>query len=90
MPGSEVVLVEDDEVPAELGEPFASGLEVSGGVAPEQILERAEIDERPVRVGIGGIFAVSAGQVLPAVEIDMRFKVGFPGVFDCLPAASAP
>ena len=49
-------------------------------VAPEQVLERAEIDEwflagDACRVAFG-----IAGEILPVVEVHMRFKVRLPRI----------
>ena len=45
-PSSKVILIEDDQIPFHLVEPFVIRLDVPYRVAAEQILEGAEIDER--------------------------------------------
>ena len=45
-PRAEVVLVEDDEIPVDVVEPFVLRLDVPRRVAAEQVLEGAEVDER--------------------------------------------
>ncbi len=81
-PRSEVVLVEDDEVPGELIEPLMVRLEVAGGVAAHEVLEGAEEDERMPRVDGCRVAPGRARDVLPAIEVDMALEVGLPGVFD--------
>jgi hypothetical protein len=50
-PRAEVVFVEHHEVPVDGVEPLVLRLDVAGLVPAEQVLEGAEIDERPVGVG---------------------------------------
>jgi hypothetical protein len=45
-PRAEVVFVEHHEVPVHRVQPLVLGLDVAGRIAAEQVLERAEVDER--------------------------------------------
>ena len=77
-PRPEVVLVEDDQVPVRLVQPGVLGLDVAGLVLAEQVLERPEVDQRPLLVGRRRVAAVRLGQVLPAVEVGVGLQVVLP------------
>ena len=68
-PRAEVVLVEDHQIPVNRVHPLVFGLDVAGGVAPEQILKRAEVDQRFVGGDACRLDAHRARQVLPAGEV---------------------
>ena len=68
-PRAEVVLVEDHQIPVNRVHPLVFGLDVAGGVAPEQILKRAEVDQRLVGGDARRLDAHCARQVLPAGEV---------------------
>jgi hypothetical protein len=80
-PGTEVVLVEDHEVPVGGVDPLVLRLDEPGlPVSPEQVLERTEVDQRPSLVRLIRATPGSRGEVLPAVEVGVRLQVGLPGV----------
>ena len=81
-PRAEVVLVEDDEVPVDLVEPLVLGLDVARRVAAEQVLEGAEVDDAASRRRSASDRCRRLREVLPAVEVDVGFEVGLPGVLD--------
>jgi hypothetical protein len=80
-PGAEVVFVEHHQVPVHRVQPFVLRLDVPGGIAPQQVLERSEIHHRLALVDLRRVAARRARQVLPAVKVHMAFQVGLPGVF---------
>ena len=80
-PSTEVVFVKHDEVPIHRVEPFVPSFDISGRVAAQQILKGAKVDDRLVVVDFGGIAVGIAGEIVPAVKIDMGFEIGLPCVF---------
>jgi len=62
-------------------EPFVPSFDISCLVSAQQILKRAEVDDRLVAVDFGRIAARIAGEILPAVKIDMGFEIALPRVF---------
>ena len=83
-PRTEVVFIEDDEVPVGGVDPLVLRLDEAGlPVAPEQVLERTEVDQRSRLVGIVWAAPGGRGEVLPAVEVGVRLQVGLPGVLHC-------
>ena len=56
-PCAEVVLVEHDEIPVHDVEPLVLGLDVAVVVPSEKILERAEVDDRLLRIDLRRIAA---------------------------------
>ena len=79
-PCTEVVFVEDDQVPLHFVEPRVLRLDVPCVVSAQEVLERTEINERL----LGGDFRrITVGiprEVLPAVEIHMGFEVCLPSI----------
>ncbi|MGI6755213.1 MAG: hypothetical protein ACOX4F_04265 [Atopobiaceae bacterium] len=79
VPGAEVVLVEDDEVPVLLAHPLVLRLDAPVPVAAEEVLEGAEAHDRAVLVGrlvllgdVGPARLLGAADELPALEVDVR------------------
>ena len=68
-PSTEVILVENDQIPIGLVKPGVLGLDVAGLVPAQQVLKRPEVDQRPPFVGRGRIGSGCLGEVLPAVEV---------------------
>ena len=61
-----------------------AALERAGvSILAEQVLKRTKEDEGSFFVDVFGVSPGRSRKVLPAVEVDMRFEVGFPSVFDC-------
>jgi len=61
-------------------QPFVLGLDVSNRIAPQQVLEGAEIDQRLFRGDFGRVAFGIAGHVLPAGKVRVRFEVRLPSV----------
>ncbi len=57
-------------------QPFVTRLDVARSIAPQQVLERTEIDDRLLPVDLGRVAACRAREVLPAVKILMAFQIG--------------
>ena len=79
-PRAEVVFVEDDQVPLHLVQPFVLGLDVPRVVAAQQVLEGTEIDEWLLGGDLRRIVVGIAGEVLPAIEVHVGFKVRLPRI----------
>lgn len=57
-------------------------LEVAGLVAPHEVLERAEEDERSIGIDGCRVATRLARQILPPVEVDVGLQVSVPRIFD--------
>ncbi len=78
-PGAEVVL----RTPGGPTSPYAptrSWLDVPAFVAPQEVLEGAEIDERRAHRNPGRVAARVCASVLPSLEVHVRFEVRLPRV----------
>ncbi len=85
VPGAEVVLVEDDEVPVLLADPLVLGLDAPRPFASEEVLEGAEANDRAGLVGrvvlLGDVRParfLGPADELPSLEVDMRGEVLLP------------
>ena len=63
-------------------EPCVLGLDIPHVVVAQQVLERAEIDERLLVGDLRRIAVRIAREVLPAVEVSVGFEVRLPGILD--------
>ena len=73
--------VKHHEVPIHRVQPLVARFDISGRVATEEVLKGSEVDDRLVVVDFGGIAVGIAGEIVPAVKIDMGFEIGLPCVF---------
>ncbi len=62
--------------------PLVPGLDVAIAIRAEQVLERAEIDQRRILGHVERAAAGIAGDVLPAIEIDMVLEVRLPRILN--------
>ena len=82
-PGSEVVLVEDHQVPVDSVNPLVLGLDQAGLLVPsEEVLERAEVDQRLICLDFATLIEGFRAQVLPAFKVHVACQVFTPGVLD--------
>ena len=77
-----MIFVKDHEIPLLLVEPFVLGFDVPRLVAAEQVLEGTEIDHRLLAINLGWILFGVAGEVLPSIEVHVRFEVCLPCILD--------
>ena len=81
-PGSEVVLVEDHEVPVLEVDPLVARLDAPGlSIHPQVVLERAKAHDGPRRVALLVAVRVARDE-LPPVKVDVTLEVGLPRVLD--------
>ena len=85
VPGAEVVLVEDDEVPVLLADPLVLGLDAPRPFASEEVLEGAEAYDRAGLIGrlvllgyVRPARLLGPADELPSLEVDVRGEVLLP------------
>ena len=80
-PGTEVVLVEDHQVPVDGVNPLVLGLDQAGlFVSSEEVLEGAEVDQRLIYLDFATLIEGFRAQVLPAFKVHVACQVFMPSV----------
>ena len=80
-PGTEVVLVENHEIPVDGVNPLVLRLDQAGLlVPPEEVLEGAEIHQRLIAGNVRTLGHCFGTEILPALKVHVASQVFTPGV----------